>query len=281
MEKVILWDEQIDEQLPEVNEGQLDSFASLLDHIEKNSIKHYVDENLFCSEKWWEWLYNKKETTLNDIKRELTKKISKAAKVSRDQYVVLLDRVGVASEERTLVLCFEDGNVFYIATLPDYYRALRKYLAMEKKSDFCNDMKECFPKIYFVEDIGATINTLNRDFNELKEEIVEHLTEINDYQDRFRCLLDSGKSNREISQEFSASTGIECSPQAGRDGVQKLKLSCYNEISKQNETIKCELHTKFKKYNIDRTKQDRIYFFPGKPGIKEGRVIVKHIGKHL
>ena len=87
--------------------------------------------------------------------------------------------------------------------------------------------------------------------------------------------------NQSIAQEFYADTGIECSPQAGRDNIQDLKIYCYNEVSNQTEVIKCELHTKFKKFNIDKTKQDRIYFFPGRYGINGGKIIVKHIGKHL
>ena len=75
--------------------------------------------------------------------------------------------------------------------------------------------------------------------------------------------------------------GIACSPQAGRDKVQILKETYFNTKSGQEETVICELHTKFRKFNIDKNKQDRIYFFPGKTGIKEGKVIVKHIGKHL
>ena len=88
-------------------------------------------------------------------------------------------------------------------------------------------------------------------------------------------------TNQTIAQNFCADTGIDCSPQASRDSVQKLKISCFNEISSRKEIINCELHTKFNKFNIDRTKQDRIYFFPGRQGIHEGKIIVKHIGKHL
>ena len=46
----------------------------------------------------------------------------------------------------------------------------------------------------------------------------------------------------------------------------------------QNESRQIEA---LEKFNIDRTKQDRIYFFPGRKGIHEGKIIVKHIGKHL
>ena len=47
------------------------------------------------------------------------------------------------------------------------------------------------------------------------------------------------------------------------------------------ETVVCELHTKFKIFNTDRNHRDRIYFYPGKPGIRGGRIIVKYIGTHV
>ena len=55
----------------------------------------------------------------------------------------------------------------------------------------------------------------------------------------------------------------------------------FNSKNGQEEAVTCELHTKFKRFNIDIDKQDRIYFFPGKREILEGKVIVKHIGGHL
>lgn len=142
-------------------------------------------------------------------------------------------------------------------------------------------MQECFPNIYFADGIGATINTLNRRFEDIRGEIVEHLTQICDYQIKFGELLDEHKSYQEIAQQFSKDTGIDCSPQAGREKVQLLKERQVNETTGQEEIIVCELHTKFKTFNIDREHQDRIYFFPGKRDILGGKVIVKHIGKHL
>ena len=281
MEKKILWDECINTQFSTASEEQLDSFVALLEYIEENDLKTLVSDELYISAELWEWLSSKAEINLNDIKREIQKKLSKATKVTQTDYERISQNIGILTNIKTLVLHLGEEKAFFISTLKDYYIALREYLIMEKKNDFCEDMAECFPEIYFVEDIGTTINTLNRGFSELREEIVEHLTAINNYHSKFAYLLSMGKSNQEIAQEFSADTNVDCSPQAGREGVQNLKLSCYNVISKQMENIKCELHTKFKKFNIDRTKQDRIYFFPGKPGIKEGKIIVKHIGKHL
>lgn len=79
------------------------------------------------------------------------------------------------------------------------------------------------------------MNTLNRRFEEIREEIVEHLTRLNDYQVKFGELFDEHKSFQEIAQQFSADTGIDCSPQAGRDKVQALKETRRNEATGQEE----------------------------------------------
>lgn len=127
----------------------------------------------------------------------------------------------------------------------------------------------------------TTVNTLNRKFEDIRAEIVEHLVHIDNYHSRFSEMLEGHKSYQEIAQQFFMDTGIDCSPQASRKKVQVLKETQINEITGQEETIDCELHTKFKTFNSDREKQDRIYFFPGKHGIAGGRIIVKHIGTHL
>ena len=271
MEIVTIWDEYLNEEFTKVSEQQLDLFLSLLNYINEKSILNKLSYDFCDNPDLWEWLGSKDQISLRDMKREISIMINKAKKVSAEEYVQLLQNVGKVDGSRTLILDFEKEGVYYVSTIEEYYLGLRKYLLLEKKDDFCKDMLECFPNIYFDEGINATINSLNRNFDELKEEIVEHLTQINDYHAKFIYLLSQNKSNQAISQEFHADTGIECSPQAGRKGVEALKISCYNEISQRMEVVKCELHTKFKKFNIDREKQDRIYFFPGRQGIKEGK----------
>lgn len=110
---------------------------------------------------------------------------------------------------------------------------------------------------------------------------MDHLSIINDYKDKFCELLSENRSYVEIARIFHEDTGIDCSTQAGRKGVQKLKAKYFNAENGQEEDILCELHTKFNRFNINREEQDRIYFFLGRKGIKGGKIIVKHIGTHL
>lgn len=281
MKKAVLWGNGIEKNFAGVSEDRLDDFLELILYIQKNDIRNVICENTLNEAELWEWLYSKEQIELNDIKRELSRRLERAECVTQNEFNELFDKIGKMQKIKVLVLSFENESIYYISSILEYYAGLRSYLMSEKKDDFCNDLQDCFPNIYFSEGIGATINSLNRRFEEIRQEIVEHLIQINDYQVKFGELLDKNKSYQEIAQQFTVDTGIDCSPQAGREKVQLLKERRVNEITGQEETIVSELHTKFKTFNIDREHQDRIYFFPGKRGILGGKIIVKYIGNHL
>lgn len=281
MEKVILWEKEIEKDFAKASENQLDDFLELVRFVQKNGIQNVICKSTLDKAELWEWLYSKEQIELNDIKRELSRRLEKAECKEEGEYAEFLGKIGKLLAIKVLLLSFKGESVYYISTIAEYYASIRNYLALEKKDDFCNDLQECFPNIFFVEGIETTVNTLNRKFEDMREEIIEHLVCINDYYRKFSDMLENHKSYREIAKQFFADTGIDCSPQAGREKVQALKETRINEVTGQEETIVCELHTKFKTFNIDKEKQDRIYFFPGNPGILGGRIIVKHIGAHL
>lgn len=281
MNKVVLWEKEIEKDLVKVSENRLDDFLELIKFIRKNGIIDEICESTFVKAELWEWLVSKDIVELNDIKRELFKCLERARRIEERAFDDLFGKMGRAFDVKVLVLSFEEESVYYISTISEYYTGIRSYLSTEKKNDFCNDLQECFPNIFFSERIDTTVNTLNRKFEDIREEIVEHLIHIDNYHPKFLAMLEKHKSYQEIAQQFTVDTGIDCSPQAGRKNVQELREAQTNEVTGQEETVVCELHTKFKTFNADREKQDRIYFFPGKQGIQEGRIIVKHIGKHL
>ncbi len=281
MEKVILWEKEIEKDFAKASENQLDDFLELVRFVQKNGIQNLICKSTLDKAELWEWLYSKDQIELNDIKRELSRRLERAECKEEGKYEEFFGKIGKLLAIKVLLLSFKGESVYYISTIAEYYISIRNYLALEKKDDFCNDLQECFPNIFFVEGIETTVNTLNRKFEDMREEIIEHLARINDYYRKFSDMLENHKSYREIAKQFIIDTGIDCSPQAGREKVQALKETRINEVTGQEETVVCELHTKFKTFNIDKEKQDRIYFFPGKQGILGGRIIVKHIGTHL
>ncbi len=281
MEKVVLWKKKIEEELAVASENQMDDFLELIRYIRKNDIRNGICKSTLDKADLWEWLYSKDQIEMNDSKRELSRYLEKANCMSEEEFDRFFGQIGGLHAVKVLALSFQKENIYYISTIVEYYAGIRSYLTAEKKDDFCNDLQDCFPDIFFADGIGTTVNTLNQRFEDIKEEIVNHLVQINDYHIKFLELLEKHKSYQEIAKEFSMDTGIECSPQAGREKVRALRETYLNEINGQEEEIVCELHTKFKTFNTDRERQDRIYFFPGKQGILNGRIIVKHIGTHL
>ena len=208
-------------------------------------------------------------------------KIEKCRNCNDSERREMLDRLGKMGKEIYAALDFREENPFYTAALEGFYQICRKYLGMEDKEQFKRDMEFCFPRIYFDETVKSSLNTLNRNFDDIREEIVKHLTAINDYCDQFLEMMEKNKGYRGIAAEFQKETGIECSPQGSRKQISKLKRKFRNEDTGAEEEIVCELHTKFKRLHIDKTKQDRIYFSPARKGICSEKSVVVHIGDHL
>ena len=281
MEKKVLWDKDFSSQCYTATLDKLDLFLELIQFIQDKNIDDYIYEKVIEDEELWGWIYSKDKSEYIDAKKELSKKIQKVKTITEAVYEKDFLSLGKDVQPRMFLCSFSEENVFYIASVKGFYKALRSYLSMEKKDEFCKDLPESFPNILFVSNIESTVNTLNQKFEIIRTEIVNHLTELNDYSSKFLELLEEKKSYTEISEKFKSDTGIDCSPQAGRNHVKKLKIECQNCITGESETVTCELHTKFETFNIDRLKQDRIYFYPGKKGIENGCIIVKHIGKHL
>lgn len=280
MTKEILWDKDIGNALVTFSYIQLDNFLEALFFGYNQGALLFMNNQINEDISFWDWLYSKDDSSLNDMKREIVKWLGRTSNIEDALFEEKENEIGKNNGVKVLIAGITK-NTFCFCTVDEYLRGVRKYLSMEKKSDFVEDLEECFPRLYFVSDIGTTINSLNRKFEEIREEIVEHLSSLDGYQESFRSMMLEGKSNIEMGEAFKRDTNIDCSPQSDRSATRELRISIFNDNTQQPEEIICELHTKFNKCNVDRTKQDRIYFFPGKEGIKNGRIIVKHIGTHL
>lgn len=277
-----VWTKDIPHQFKEQKYSDLSEFMSLLDFMRDNSLAVFVDEDeIYTYEDFCDWIYSKSDPELSDIKRELMLKISRCVSSDESENEKMRLKIGRADQNKYFGLDFREDFAFYAASIKKMYQISRRFLSTEDRGTFKTDLSFCFPNIYFDESIGSSLNTLNRRFEEIREEIVEHLTAINNYRTRFCQMTGSGKGYREIALEFEKDNGIECSPQANRKNTKNLKRVLKNDQTGEMESVNCELHTKFKKYNIDRTKQDRIYFAPAREEICSGRSVVIHIGGHL
>lgn len=276
-----VWIEEIPAQIPTGTKDDIEKFLELLDFFDDHSIENYLDEqSIYEDMAFCDWIYSKETPALNDMKKEISKKMCRYHHVDKEQLRKLEGNIGKDIDKRWVGIDFQEEVDFYAYTLKKFYKICRCYLTWDKRSEFMKDLPFCYPDIYFDPSVQGSIHTLNRRFEDVRKEIAEHLTALNDYKDKFLQLSKENASYREISERFQMDSGIECSPQAGRQKVAGLKREYLNEIENRSETVNCELHTKFKKFNIDREKQDRIYFAPAKEGIQDGKVVVVHIGKH-
>lgn len=277
-----VWTDEIPKQIPMESCDRIEEFMSLMDFMKDNDLDVYLNEDeIYAQEEFCDWIYSREYSELSDIKKELILKMSKCHRCDADRQQEFLQYIGKERKEKYYAMDFQEEKPFYAATVKKLYQICREYLSMESRSEFKTDMEFCFPEIYFDGAVAGSMNTLNRQFEDIRGEIVEHLTAINNYKSKFLQLMEQKRGYREIAAEFQKDMGLECSPQGKRKQVEKLKREVTNDHTGKTETVNCELHTKFRKYNIDRTKQDRIYFAPAKEGIHSGKTIVVHIGEHL
>ena len=78
MEKVILWEKEIEKDFAKASENQLDDFLELVRFVQKNGIQNLICKSTLDKAELWEWLYSKDQIELNDIKRELSRRLERA-----------------------------------------------------------------------------------------------------------------------------------------------------------------------------------------------------------
>lgn len=277
-----IWTQEISSEFSRQPAGKIEELLELMTFSKENKIDQFINDiSLYDNPIFSKWIYSTDCHELNDIKRELQIKIARSRHVDDIQQSQLLRAIGILSTSKTVGIDFENPSAFFIYNQQGFIQACREYLKNEDESDFIDDMLFCFPNLYFHPSVKTSLHTLNRNFRDIRNEIIAHLTALDDYCKKFLEMTYEHKGYREMAAAFQKYTHIECSPQASRDHVKSLKYSFTNTITNQTEEITCELHTKFRKHNINRQKQDRIYFAPPRPEILDGKVIIVHIGAHL
>ncbi len=275
-----IWTDELTKQLPEQGQEKIIEFMELLDLLNDNMLAINLDlEGAYESEDFAGWIYSRKEPELADVKKELMIRMSKCCHCEDIEIKQQMMEAGKARDPKYFALDFrEEDNCNYAASVERAYEICRRYLGTESKSEFKADLEFCFPDIYFDKTVSGSLNSINRKFEEIRTEIVEHLTALNNYKQKFIKQVKEKKGYREIAMEFQRDSGIECSPQGDKKRIKVFMREFVNERTGKKENINCELHTKFKRFNIDK---DRIYFAPAREGICSGKVILIHIGDHL
>ena len=77
MEKVILWEKEIEKDFAKASENELDDLLELVRFVQKNGIQNVICKSTLDKAELWEWLYSKEQIELNDIKRELSRRLER------------------------------------------------------------------------------------------------------------------------------------------------------------------------------------------------------------
>lgn len=85
MEKVILWEKEIEKDFAKASENQLDDFLELVRFVQKNGIQNLICKSTLDKAELWEWLYSKDQIELNDIKRELSRRAWKGRSAKKKE----------------------------------------------------------------------------------------------------------------------------------------------------------------------------------------------------
>lgn len=260
----------------------LQALLDMLNLYEETAQEYFYQEEEFYSEEFSDWLYDTSVIELNDLKRELQLALRKCQGMEKNDTRLTENSCKVLVKENPFFLIsLHEEELLCAYTVQKLYTIKRGYLKVLSKSEFKKNYEECFPNIYFAESVPASINNLKTNFKLISAEIVDHLSFLNSYYKTFETMRRNGCSNKCMADSFKEYSGIECSPQNDRKEVKVLEREYYNTLTMKHERICCELHTKFKRRGKEAQKQDRIYFSAGKDGIKGGKIIVIHIGRHI
>lgn len=129
-----------------------------------------------------------------------------------------------------------------------------------------------FPDIHFTSDLATQAGRFSKPFEALRADVTKHLGALNDsFKD---ILVECSGEPRDVAATFSARCGVTASPENGNTKSDK-KAWAQRKISVSGQGIYCDWHTKI------HPTADRIHFYPGKPGLVEGKLIVGILHEHL
>ncbi len=157
-------------------------------------------------------------------------------------------------------------RIFCLTTerlLKKFYRTIYEveHITRERFMEF---IPLAFPRLRFKENIATELKLFSRSFEELRSDLIKHLSMLND--DFIECALRHNFTPAKITSELESSTGISTTPESpnthkNKEAMSKRKVveddnrfyNAPNREKRENEHY-CEWHTKLS------PQVDRIYF---------------------
>jgi len=247
------------------------------------------DVEIFIDIKIYEVLYcgkaNDKLTT-EEIKL-LTLLIDHTPTISEGEYNIKLIQINSCNcvfPDAFLGICQLVKKQLFVSSMKELLSVRRFYMSkIVDESNFLELAPMCFPNIYFHPSIGKTLKHLSAPFSQFSNEIIHHLSCLND---EFPIVFQSYHTENmdKVLEIFSSQEQIAASMQGNpKDAQKKLTYTFATKDGSQIDIV-CEPHTKLEKSGHKgdgKYRFDRIYFHQGMENIENGKILVAHIGKHL
>ena len=217
----------------------------------------------------------------------LNKIIEQSSTINEDNYNQILEDVksNNLTKPYGLLCCylFKDEHL-HINSFETLIKVRRHFLNLIGNiKDFVEACALCFPNLYFHPKIEKSIATLSAPFNVYKNEVIRHLSVINDI---FHPLYKEARNEGLISilKTVESEGSIKCTLEGNAASAkQRLEFNFLNSLGVDEKLI-CEPHTKLEGTNAPgdtKYRYDRIYFHEGRENIADGKTLIAHIGDHL
>ncbi|KUP31873.1 hypothetical protein AU385_13900 [Bacillus halotolerans] len=261
-----------------------DKAQEMGDQIKKND--SIYESEFYNAKKLYEWLYVDDDRSSSIEKIMLARLLDRSESVDDNEYanvkmqletMKLYDDIGFICYSPTGYTELHINNESDLVKLHRYY--LRNYTDI---SLFIEEAGICFPHLYFHEGIKQSVNTLSSPFNEYINEVIRHLSALND---DFVNLFSENKNNlRKALTLFESKSNLECTLEGDRESARSRFSFQFQNINGITVDVVCEPHTKLEgtgNKGDSKYRFDRIYFHQGNSTIEDGKVLIAHIGGHL
>lgn len=258
----------------------LKNLLELFDYCKDNNheICKHEGNLIFFPEDFYNWLWSNKYE-YRDLKRELGKKLDKAKSITSEEYNQVWQNSSTLDLPHEYCYTSFSNNDICVESIESMRKLILRYYAKtNNKDDFFAVVKECYPNLYFCDEVRSSLNGVSRTLSDFVPRFFKHLDALNDFYTFLSEIRERQLGNREISKIFCEKYRIKCSPQAGRSGTKSL-VKEFNVDINTGQPMKiplvCELHTKLI------PDSERIYFHLGNENIEDGKIIIYRMGRHI
>lgn len=236
--------------------------------------KLFKDDNIYnikiidCK-KIYEVLYDK--TLDADYKYMLSNIIDKSKDITEDIEISMLIGLNYLDDE-DCIYSIDDWFEYHYSELSNVFTS---------ESEFYHGIVKYFPTLEFQGNIINTLKTLDGGCVNFTKDIISSLKCLD--ENLCQDILDANNNLTEALKRITARLSLDVTLEGSSARKKDLSFKFLTEDKKEMD-IYCEAHVKLARSSnsSDNTwYPNRIYFHQGRDDIKNGKILIGHIGKHL